>query len=520
MDATLERALEKSWNSTCRVLFGREIGPLGKYRKWLSVHLPKSARRESHLSGKEVILAMDAYPKSARFVSESELTQNREYGLGINDIKDIDSVIGALRGQCEYAGNRFLGNSSYVEASDIVIDSQYVNNSTNVEESMYVDSSFMVRRGSKYAFGSGYFGQSEFLVRVIGSFNSKRCFESYFVPDSSDVYFCESCFGSRELLFCFGQRSASYRIGNLQLPKDKYLQLKAKLLGEVASELEKEGRFPTLLELVGESPANADEIELDGEKAERNMAAIEKGFASTGSVVLRKSLGSITQYEKWLAKNTVNLVPARTAFGREAYCPKDFAYVNSVPKGRMANYAEMMALGKKSLEEKEVQTLSAIRKAIGKIGYFTLELYVGENSNYIASPLVYHGTNIYKTYDATYADNIGVCFLALNSKYAYGSYRILESQFSMKCYNSLYLNRCLELDSCSKCADSYFCHNSEALTDCMFCFNMKGRRHTIGNTQFSKDAYSKAKASLVSQMAEELEKKKSLKWDIFGVGVE
>ena len=518
MDPVLENTLEKSWRATCRVLFGREIGPLGKYRDWLSVHLPKSARRESHLSGKEVILAMDAYPKSARFISESELVQNRGYGLGINDIKDIDSVIEALAGKCEYAGNRFLGNSAHVEASDIVIDSQYVNNSTNIEESAYVDSSFMVRRGSKYAFGSGYFGQSEFIVRVVGTFNSKRCFESYFVPDSSDAYFCESCFGCRELLFCFGQRSASYRIGNLALPKEKYLQLKEKLLGEVASELEREGRFPTLLEIAGESPAHAGEVELDEEKVERNMAAIEKGFASTGSVLLGKSPGSITQYENWLARNAVNLAPAKTAFGRQTHCPRDFAYVNSIPEGRIANYAEMMALGKKSLREGEVQTLGGIRRAIGKIGYFTLELYVGENSNCISSPLVYHGTNIYKTYDATYADNTGVCFLALNSKYVYGSYRILESQFSMKCYNSLYLNRCLELDSCSKCADSYLCHNSEALQDCMFCFNMKGRRHNIGNTQFDKDTYSKAKASLVSQMAMELEKKKSLKRDIYSLG--
>ena len=103
-------------------------------------------------------------------------------------------------------------------------------------------------------------------------------------------------------------------------------------------------------------------------------------------------------------------------------------------------------------------------------------------------------------------------------KFVYGCSRIVESQFSMKCYDSLYLNRCFELDSCIKCADSYFCHNSEALQDCMFCFNMKGRRHNIGNTQLEKDAYAKAKDALVLQMAGELSKTGRLKWNIYNIG--
>ena len=79
MEPILERALEKAWNSTCRVIFWREVGPLEKYREWLGVHLPKRAKRKSHLSGKEVVLARDAYPQTARFMSEEEVVQNRNF---------------------------------------------------------------------------------------------------------------------------------------------------------------------------------------------------------------------------------------------------------------------------------------------------------------------------------------------------------------------------------------------------------------------------------------------------------
>ncbi len=518
METVLEKTLEKAWNSTCKVLLGREIGQLKEYRGWLSAHLPKSARRKSHLNGKEVMLAVDAYPKNAQFVSESELEYNKGYGLSINDIKDIDSIIEAMRGKCEYSGNRFLGTSAYVEASDIVLDSQYVNNSTNIEESMYADSSFMIRRNSKYAFGSGYLGQSEFVMRVVGTFNSKRCFECYFVPDSSDMYFSESCFGSRDCLFCFGQRNASYKIGNLQLPKEKYLQLKAKIIGEVASELEKNKSFPTLLEIVGGSKEHAGKLEDSPAQPQGSMAPVEKGFDSTCNVVLKRSIGSIIKYDNWLSENTARISCAKTQFGGKAHYPEKFAYVSTVPEGRLVNYGEMMSIGKTALAPDEVQSLSSIRRAIGKIGYFALELYAGENSNYVASPLVYNATNVYKTYDATYADNVGVCFQALNSKYVYGGYRSLESQFSIKCYNSQHLNRCFELDSCNKCSDSYFCHNSEALQDCMFCFNMKGRRHSVGNTQLEREKYAKVKDALVGQIADELMKTGRLKLNIYNIG--
>ncbi|MEM4634141.1 MAG: hypothetical protein QW275_03235, partial [Candidatus Anstonellaceae archaeon] len=52
----------------------------------------------------------------------------------------------------------------------------------------------------------------------------------------------------------------------------------------------------------------------------------------------------------------------------------------------------------------------------------------------------------------------------------------------------------------------------------MFCFNLKNMRNAIGNTELSSLDYKKVKASLVLQMADELEKTKNLRWDIFNIG--
>ena len=74
------------------------------------------------------------------------------------------------------------------------------------------------------------------------------------------------------------------------------------------------------------------------------------------------------------------------------------------------------------------------------------------------------------------------------------------------------------MDCSNKCSDSYFLHNCENVNDAMFCFNVKNLRNAIGNSQLPPDKFQKTKSSLVEQMFSELEKKKSLKWNIYNIG--
>ena len=520
MDAELERNLERAWKGTCKALFGRELsGGLAKYSEWLEGYLLPVAKRKSHASGDEVIVARDAYPLNARFISENELKLNAEYSLTINEIKDIDSLASALREKLEYTGNKFLGNSAYVESSDIVLDSQFVTNSTNIEQSSYVCSSYMMRRGSKNVFGSGWTANGEHLIRSVCGINIHRCFESHYVSDCSDLYFCFNCDGTHDALFSFGQKNKNYLIGNLQLPKDRHRQLKAKLVAEIAAELEKEGKYPSLFELCPrEAPAQPPKISPKIPDVGKDMAPVEKGFASTYSIMMKKAAPKISAVEGWLAENTVNVEEIKTPFGSRTCIPTNFGMASKMPKKRTVTVFEALELGKIALDEKELSSIGSIAKGLEKIAYFTSEFWTGENRNIISSPIVLHSMDIYKGFEATYSENTAMTSLSLHSKFVYGCNRVIESQFSLKCYNSLYLNRCFELDSCIKCADSYFCHNSEALQDCMFCFNMKGRRHNIGNTALEKEEYSKVKDALVGQMADELGRTGALKLNIYNLG--
>jgi hypothetical protein len=519
MDERLHHALDTGWKTSCRILFGQEIGELGKYGEWLGEYLPPRSVRESCLSGKEVTLEGSDYCDSAKFISSDEINSNSITPLSINEIKDIDSIAEALSEKWMYAGNKILGNSGFVVSSDQVTDSRNIFNSTNIERCSEVFSAFSVRKGSKHVYGGGLMGASEFMLRSIAAFNAKRTFESQFIVDSSDIYLSHSCSGCNDVMFSFFQRNKRYAIGNLQLSKDKYLELKKKLLREVAQHLIENGKFPSLFGLVPDRKPDCS-IELDEGKDETDLEVIDRAFASTYKVLFRKSPETIVNYEDWLLRHTMNVREMDTPFGRKTRVPTSSEYIvfSRIPKNRTVTFYEGLGMGKLRLDEEDLDSLEKVREGLGKIGCFSPEYITGNNRNVIQTPIAFNAVGAYKTYDSTYSENVGLSSMSGNSRSMFGCSWIVESSFCINCYTSAQLSRCFEADTSTNCSDAYFVHGSEGLTDCMFCWNAKGLRNAIGNLVLEPKRYSEVKDRLLAQVAEEIERNRSLGKDIFNIG--
>ena len=165
MNSELYSSLNSSWKTTCKILFGEEIGELKDYEEWLMEDLPKFGRRISS-SGKEIMLANNSYSENSRFVSAEEAKEKLFEPLTINQIKDIDSIAEVVSERWEYAGNKVLGNSSFVESSDMIFDSHNILNSANIQQCSNLFHSSLSRLGCKNGFGCVFFGMSEFIIPV------------------------------------------------------------------------------------------------------------------------------------------------------------------------------------------------------------------------------------------------------------------------------------------------------------------------------------------------------------------
>lgn len=324
------------------------------------------------------------------------------------------------------------------------------------------------------------------------------------------------------MMFCFNQWNKRNCIGNLQLAPDEYQQIKAKLLGEVREELKKSKSFPSLLKLIPNRPLGSDvKISVAPGKREESIAPIEKAFISTFKVIFKKDVSSMKEYENWLSKRIVPTRELTSVFGSKVYVPDHhptFWMLSAVPDKRMVTYDEAAELGRFHIDEAIVGDLDKLKEWTSNTACYPTEFIAGRHKNLIETPISLDSSNQFKVYTAIRADYCGVSSWSIQSKYVFGCHWVTDTQYSIKCYNSLGLMRCFEVDTSTRCTDSMFCHNCEGLAEAMFCWNTKGKRYAIGNTQLQPEQYREIKDMLVAQIADEVVAKKDFKWDIFNVG--
>ena len=519
--------LNKEWKATCRIVLGGEVGELDEYAEWLSSLNDKFFTRKSSLSGKEVVFGSDAYCKGAKIISFDEADFTKKFTpLSINEIKDIDSVLSAIQERVFYCGNIVLGNSKFIEKSTSVTDSFYVYRSVKVSGSKNIAYSQYLRL-CENVFGTNEGGSSQFCMRGSALFNNARGFELWISGNCSDCHYAYGLDGCRDCMFSFNIVGKTNAIGNLALPKDKYAAIKKKLLQEMRSGLVKGKKLPSLMEIVSQCSDRKGEVasllkgKLKAPSGLQDMRKIEQGFSETSKVVLGRVLSGIDRYAAWLSHVNPVPYPAASAISGTRVMFADYPCIQSLPKDRLLTQEEALALGESariSGEEAEKFSLDAAHQFLGKVAYFPPERRFEGNRNLIDCSWAANATDNYKVIVAGMCKHCAYCTWPRSSDHLVGCGMVYDSEFSMRCHDSVALKRCFEVDLGRGCSDTYFSHNVESTQDAMFCFNTKNLRHAIGNAELDVSAYRKVKQHILSQLSDELEKKKSLPISIFNAG--
>lgn len=245
--------INDAWLKTCKVLLGRELGPLEGYAGYLMRHVYPQSHVPSALSGRTVSVSDQEFCKGARFMSHDEMSEYprlvSSMPLHINEIKDIDSAVSALGERFYYCGDMVLGNSSNVRMSDRCTNASCIYRSREVYDGKFVAYTSLTRF-SDYVFGGNAVGESSFSIKGYETFRHTRCMETIRTYNSGDCYFTASLDGCTNCMFSFNLRNRSYCVGNLQLPKDRYAELKSKLVGEIADTLEARKVMSGIVELL------------------------------------------------------------------------------------------------------------------------------------------------------------------------------------------------------------------------------------------------------------------------------
>ena len=239
--------MEQAFSRTAKILFGAELSGLEAYRPWLVRRIPEGYWRKSAISGSRLFIGNYAkyseIPESRVVLEEEalklvELTPPHE---GIEKIT-LDTA------------HKFLGSIAYFSleyhdgTNSNVIDCMAYAYSSNVCQSapcvQIKDSAYdMWPRSTEHAFGCGVLFDSQFCMHCYQSVKLQRCFECDSCRDCSDSYFCHNCENVQNGIFCFNAKNLRYAVGNSEVGREKFLEVKKRLLEYLGARLKKEKKL-------------------------------------------------------------------------------------------------------------------------------------------------------------------------------------------------------------------------------------------------------------------------------------
>jgi len=504
---------DRHFRETCKVVLGGEVGELKEYEKWLLELKEPRGSAKSSVSGKELVLACPDYPAGARFISMEEAPQAKAQPLSINEIKDIDSLLGAISGRFAYSGNLVFGNSQFVGESSDVSDSFYVYKSARISGCKSVACS-TVFKDSNYLFGCNVGSKDEFCMRCHQCTFDTRCFEAFLTMNSSDCYYTLDCVGCHGAMFSFGQRNAMNTIGNLALPKDKYLALRSALLEQMRERLVADKRLPSLADVITMASREKALLPKEAKQAARKYerkespAQVQKAWDDTCGIVLGKQLGPLSSSKEWLLRHNLRVRMVQSALGSGELPAASYENLRALPEGRYVNIDEAQPLARMlalTLKEAEALTLANAGKSLAHIAYFTPQLHVGTILNAYRCPITLWSSDCEEVHGCVFVKKSAYSTFPRDSDHVFGCAYSFGSSFGINCYNSFAIQRCFEVDSARGCTGCYYCHNIENVHDSIFCSNAKNLRYAVGNVEVGKEEFQRIKAMVLSRVLSDAE---------------
>ncbi|MFH0818267.1 MAG: hypothetical protein V1909_06580 [Candidatus Micrarchaeota archaeon] len=396
----MENTLERQWKLTCKAVLFDDVGELGDYEEWLSELKEEIPSEPSYLSGKDIFFHDVDYCKGSRKAAFDEIALGKGEPIKLPEEDDVGELTRAASKIAVYTGSVLLGNSKFVSESTGVFESMHVHDSAAVSNSEYI-AHVTNSRFSKMIFGADQIAQSDFVIRACTSRKALRCFEVWQCDNASDCYYSSFLQNCQECMFCFNLIGKRHCIGNVQLTKEKYYELKKKLLGQMCSSLKKNKGLPSLLEVIaGKSPKFEGKLEQKTQKKNNeNKKLVEEAFSKTSEIVLGKRLAGLDNFERWLSKYSRGVMPVQSAFTGAKFYTSSYACFLKFPRDRLVTLEEAeWAGGHLSLEESEAESLEfeGIGAKLSKIAYFCAERRSGNNSNLIDCPVAVDSVNCYR----------------------------------------------------------------------------------------------------------------------------
>ena len=240
--------IEKAFEQTSEILFGKKLGSMRAYEAWLERHVKgKIEGKKSKISANTVYVpSVDFY----RQLGANIVTLDESLELGKKKLPEaaLDRLTLATAGKAlegiktttpEIIYSRNIGT----EESSNYGPTQYCYKARFTWFSKYIAHTFWARDSERLFGCANVAAGSNFCIKCYSSTKLSRCFEVNDSNNCADCYFCHNCEDLKDCMFCFNTKGKRYAIGNAEVGKEAYMKIKKQVQTEIANELLKTKSF-------------------------------------------------------------------------------------------------------------------------------------------------------------------------------------------------------------------------------------------------------------------------------------
>jgi hypothetical protein len=233
--------IEEAFQETTKIVLGRRLTNLADYRDWLLHYVGGPVRIKSEISNKTVFV-----PNLIFYMAIKRNMVTLEETLKLGEKKLSQDAVDKLTIS---NASRVLSDIKFVTSEvvegqnlDVCESATYMNAQYCLDGVFYIYSQYDAYcfwpRETNHAFGCYYLFASSFCIQCHNSVALNRCFEVSDSNKCSDCYFCHNCENLTDCMFCFNIKSKRYAIGNVEVGREKYMEIKKRLLEEIGQKLE------------------------------------------------------------------------------------------------------------------------------------------------------------------------------------------------------------------------------------------------------------------------------------------
>jgi len=234
---------------------------------------------------------------------------------------------------------------------------------------------------------------------------------------------------------------------------------------------------------------------------------LQQAFDTTAKILFGQEIGKLEEFAPYLKEMMLPYQMKKSYLsGKEVMISNPYYS----PQAKFISQEEMEKLKFPPLSINEIKDIDSLFSAVSeRLVYCGNKLFgrnydVAEVDNSVDCVHIFHSHNVYNMKYGAYLSGMR------DGEYVFGGTGFPGAQFAMRILEGIGAKRCFESYYATNIADMYYSFNCIGCSDCIFAFNLRSKRHCIGNLELYKDEYERLKRKLVAEMEEELQKKKRL----------